>query len=198
LGLVSHNTGAFDSYRHRGECDCTAFAREFNPNPERYPQSWRLILASVKAGIVEEIFSQLFLVSLFVWLGSLVSRDVDGRPSRLVFWVSIILAGLLFGWAHVDDRLPIQGATMGALVSIFSLNAALGILFGWFFWKFGLECAMMAHFLIDALFSALIVPAYLSKSLLVWLGVGSALLIAAVISWRILTITKLVVDTKIS
>ena len=163
----------------------------FNPNPERYPESWRLILASIKAGIVEEIFSRLILVSLFAWLGSRVSRRADGRPSRLVLWTAIILAGLMFGWAHVVDNLSIPGATLEMLTSIFSLNAAFGILFGWFFWKFGLECAMLAHFLVDAIFSTLVVPAYLSEDPLVWIGVGSGLIIAGLISWHVLTGTRL-------
>lgn len=163
----------------------------FNPNPERYPESWRLILASIKAGIVEEIFSRLILVSLFVWLGSRVSRRADSLPSRRVYWAAIIFAGVLFGWAHVDDKLSISSATVEALASIFSMNTALGILFGWYFWKFGLECAMLAHILFDAVFSALVVPAYLSHNYLVWIGVGSGLIIVALISWRVLTNTKL-------
>ena len=161
----------------------------FNPNPERYPQSWRLILASMKAGIVEEIFSRLILVSLFAWLGGRISRSIDGRPSRKVYWTAIILAGLMFGWAHVDDKLMVD-ATAGVLACIFSMNAALGILFGWYFWKFGLECAILSHFLVDAIFSALVVPAYLSNNLVVRIGLGCGLIIAVLMSWRVLTRTK--------
>ena len=93
----------------------------------------------------------------------------------------------MFGWAHVDDNLSIPGATVEMLASIISMNAALGILFGWYFWKFGLECAMLTHFLVDAVFSALVVPAYLSMNYLIWFGLGSASLITALMSLRVLT-----------
>jgi membrane protease YdiL (CAAX protease family) len=161
----------------------------FNPNPEQYPDRWRLILASIKAGIVEELFYRLILVSLFAWLGSRLSRSADGRPSQTVFWIAVILAGLLFGWAHIDDKLSLPGATFAALTSIFSLNAAFGIVFGWLFWKFGLECAMLTHFLIDVIFSAVVVPAYLSKNLVVWIVIVCGFILFVLISWRVLTRT---------
>jgi membrane protease YdiL (CAAX protease family) len=169
-----------------GSLIALAMPGSFNPNPEWYPDSWQLVMASIKAGIVEEIFSRLILVSLFAWLGSRVSRSDDGHPSRKVYWAAIILAGLMFGWAHVDDKLSIPGITTGFLAVILILNTSIGILFGWFYWRLGLECAMLVHFLVDAVFSTLVVPAYLTKDLWVWIGTGSVLIIAALVSFRIL------------
>jgi hypothetical protein len=138
-----------------------------NANPEGYPPSWKLILASVDAGVQEENFSRLFLMTLFVWLGSLVSRQADGRPTQRVFWIAVILSAVLFGWSHIDDKLAEPAIQAFTLVIILAVNTMFGIIFGWLYWQLGLECAILAHFLIDALSSAVIMPAYLSGNLLV-------------------------------
>jgi hypothetical protein len=140
--------------------------------PERYPGAWRLILASVDAGVQEENFMRLFLMTLFVWLGHLVWRDEDGRPTRQVFWSAILLSGVLFGWDHVDDHVASLGLR-GELLTILVLNTIFGILFGWLYWRLGLECAILAHFLVDAIGSGLVLPTYLSGN--PWFGAIVAL-----------------------
>lgn len=42
-----------------------------------------------------------------------------------------------------------------------------GIIFGWLYWKLGIECAILAHFAIDAVASGIVVPAYSSGNLFV-------------------------------
>ncbi|HUW95707.1 MAG TPA: CPBP family intramembrane glutamic endopeptidase [Anaerolineae bacterium] len=148
-----------------------------NVNPASYPADYQLVLASVKAGVVEELFTRFLLISLFVWLGSLFKRSHDGRPTRGVYWGAILLAGLLFGWGHV-------GATLGNPVMI--LCTLLGICFGWLFWKLGIEWAIFAHFAYDALVSAVLLKVYLLNNTLVWIGFVSLVILAAGISWRAL------------
>jgi hypothetical protein len=155
-------------------------------DPEHYPASWQLILASVKAGVTEEIWMRLLLMSFFVWLGSLVGKDGDGRPTRAVFWVAVILCALLFGGSHVESRLAIPGITVGDLVTIMIVNTLVGIVLGWLFWKLGLEGAMLAHFMIDAVASAVVMPAYLSGNLLLQVVVSIGLVLAGAWSVRIL------------
>jgi membrane protease YdiL (CAAX protease family) len=150
---------------------------------DSYPPLWRLVLASVDAGVQEEIFSRLFLMTLLAWLGGLVWRDKEGRPTRGVLWAAIILAGLLFGWGHVDEHFS-NPEIRGVLVTALLVNTALGIAFGWLYWKQGLESAILAHLLVDAVGSAVVVPAYLSDS--VWLGllVLAGLIAVAGLCWR--------------
>jgi hypothetical protein len=133
-------------------------------DPATYPFGWELLSASFKAGVVEELTSRLFLVSLFVWLGSLFKRDVEGRPARGVYWVAILIVGLLFGWAHIDARLGNTAATFGDYTLIMVLNSGLGIYFGWLYWRLGLEWAMFAHFAYDAFVSMVVVPIFLLLS----------------------------------
>ena len=156
-------------------------------DPATYPFGWELLGASLKAGVVEEILTRLFLVSLFVWLGGLFKRDAEGRPTRGVYWAAILLAALMFGWGHVDARLSNPAATFEGYALIMVLSSSLGIYFGWLFWKLGLEWAMFAHFIYDAFISIVVIPVYLLKSPIVWFVLLAGLAIASVISLRFLT-----------
>ncbi len=159
-----------------------------NLNVDRasYPAGYLLVLASVKAGIVEELANRFFLVSLLTWLGGFFSRSSDGRPARGVYWGAILLAGLIFGWAHVDARLGIPGAPFGALAGVMALSTFLGISFGWLYWKLGIEWAILAHFAYDAFVSAILLKVYLLDIVLVWIGfLGFVMLAAGAALWAL-------------
>ncbi|MBN1134945.1 MAG: CPBP family intramembrane metalloprotease, partial [Anaerolineae bacterium] len=160
-----------------------------NADPEQYAASWQLILASIKAGVTEEIWMRVVLMSLLVWVGSLISKDRNGRPTPAVFWVAIVLCALLFAGSHVESRLAIPGITVGDLAVITSSNTFLGIILGWLFWKLGLEAAMLAHFMIDAVASAIVVPAYLSGRLVLQVAVLIGLILAGAWSVQVLART---------
>jgi hypothetical protein len=149
-----------------------------------YPYGWELFFASIKAGIGEEILSRLFLVSLFAWIGHFIKRDLEGRPSRAVYWSAIVLAGLLFGWAHIDARLGHPTATFWDYAYIMFLSSSVGFFFGWLYWKLGLEMAMFAHFTYDAFVSIVLIPVYLLKSPVAWLILLIGLVAVVVISIR--------------
>ena len=151
-----------------------------------YPYGWELFFASFKAGVGEEILSRLFLVSLIAWIGHFIRRDLEGRPSRAVYWSAIILAGLIFGWAHVDARLGHPTATFWDYALIMFLSSGAGIYFGWIYWKLGLEMAMFAHFAYDAYVSMVLIPVYLLKSPLAWLILIIGLVILVIICLRFL------------
>jgi hypothetical protein len=156
-------------------------------DPATYSFGWELLPASFKAGVVEEIVSRFALVSLFVWIGRFFSRDEAGRPTRGVYWFSILLSALIFGWAHVDARLGHPSATFWDYAVIMLLNSGLGFYFGLLFWRLGLEWAIMAHFAYDAFVSMLLVPVYLLGSTLGCIFLVLILCIALVFSWRLLT-----------
>ena len=161
----------------------TTNAAELAARAERLPALWKLFLASIDAGVQEELFSRLFLMSLFAWLGGLIWHDGEGRPVVGVFATAIFLSGALFGLAHIDEELQ-AGIALTPLIRIFILNSLLGGLFGWLYWKLGLEAAMLTHFLIDAFASTLFAPVFLSGSVAIVIAAvvgGSAL--AAMCIW---------------
>ncbi len=114
------------------------------------PPAWQGFLASFYGGIVEEVQLRLFLLTLLAWLGSLVSRDSEGRPTPVVFWIANILAAVIFGLGHLPATAAI-GLPLTALVitRAIVLNGLGGLAFGWLYWKQGLESAMLAHFSAD-------------------------------------------------
>jgi hypothetical protein len=109
-------------------------------------QAWRGALASFYGGIAEETQCRLFLMSLLLWLLARVGGGV--RP--WMYGVAIVLAALLFGAGHLPAAFS-AGMAHGPLSigRIILLNALVGLPFGWLFWKYGLEHAMVAHFSAD-------------------------------------------------
>jgi Type II CAAX prenyl endopeptidase Rce1-like len=148
-------------------------------------------LAAFSAGITEETLYRLFGLSLIAWLGGLLFHDSDGRPNQTVFWVANILFAVGFGLAHLP-----KAATMGLPINTFvvtytlALNGIGGLLFGWMFWTFGLESAMLAHFFADVIMYALLPWIGLQNSgtakYLVTAGVIVLVLLALVWAWRTL------------
>ncbi len=111
-----------------------------------HPAPWQGFLAAFYGGIVEEILSRYFLLTLLAWLGSLIFRSKDRQPSSAVMWVSILISGLIFGLGHLPTAVK-MGISLTPLYIIRTLVLnGVGILYGWLYWKKGLESAMAAHF----------------------------------------------------
>jgi hypothetical protein len=93
-------------------------------------------------GITEELLMRFGFMTFIVWIVFKISK----RLNHLTYYIGILLSSLIFGLGH----LPIVFSTV-AHPSVFLIayiiigNSAAGILFGWQFWKKGLEAAMMAH-----------------------------------------------------
>jgi hypothetical protein len=124
---------------------------------ETYASPLYGFLAAVSAGITEETLFRLFGLSLLAWLGGLLFHDPDGRPKPAVFWTANVLFAVTFGAAHLQTAAAI-GWPINALVitRTIVLNGLGGLAFGWLFWTFGLESAMLAHFFADVILHALI------------------------------------------
>lgn len=121
------------------------------------PSPWQGLLASVGAGITEEIWLRLGLMTLLIWIGAKLTRRE--RPAAWVVWVSIVLATLLFGAMHLPQAAALGEGLTGALVALVLFgNGILGVVFGWLYWKRGLIAAMVAHFSTDIVLKV-IVPA---------------------------------------
>jgi membrane protease YdiL (CAAX protease family) len=120
-----------------------------NPSPASIPSppAWQGFLASFYGGITEEILLRLFVLSLLAWIGHLVNRTPEGRPGIWALWAANILAAVLFGLGHlpatVAAGLPLNGLVITRAIL---LNGLGGVVWGWFYWTFGLESAMICHF----------------------------------------------------
>ncbi|WP_025027690.1 CPBP family intramembrane glutamic endopeptidase [Caldalkalibacillus mannanilyticus] len=118
------------------------------------PAWWKGLLASFYGGITEELQLRLFFMTLLVWIFSKLTRQ-EAKPIHL--WLAIVLAALLFGLGHLPALMAMADLTIttGLIVRTIVLNMIGGVLFGWLYWKKGLESAMLAHFSADIILHVL-------------------------------------------
>jgi len=120
------------------------------------PAAWKGFLASFYGGIAEEILLRLFVMSFLVWLGRFISKPQEGKPTSTVFWVANILAAILFGLGHLPATAMLLPLTPLVITRAILLNGIGGVIFGWLYWKRGLEAAMIAHFSTDIVLHVLL------------------------------------------
>ncbi|ASJ53769.1 metallopeptidase [Brevibacillus formosus] len=106
---------------------------------------WAGILTAIQGGVYEEVMVRLFMMTMIVWiLSKLFGRKSSPKP--WMYWAGIIGAALIFGLGH----LPAANVYFGEITPLLfirtiALNGVAGILFGYLYWKRGLEYAMIAH-----------------------------------------------------
>ena len=59
------------------------------------------------------------------------------------------MAALLFGLSHLPTAFGVVPLTPVVWTYAIVLNGICGMVFGWLYWRKGLEAAMVAHFLVD-------------------------------------------------
>ncbi len=125
------------------------------PAPEIHARidvpAWRSGLASFWAPFFEEVFDRLFLLSLVAWLGMKIFRVTgEGRGRTIALWTANVATALFFGWYHISN----EGLFAEVVPTIVAVRTVLiilapGLAFGWLFWRYGLEAAILSHFVID-------------------------------------------------
>jgi membrane protease YdiL (CAAX protease family) len=110
---------------------------------------WKGFLASFYGGIGEEILLRLFLMTLVVWIIFKIKKTADGKPTDIGIWLAIIISAVIFGLGHLPITGTITSITPLIIVRAVLLNGVGGIIFGWLYWKKGLESAMIGHFFAD-------------------------------------------------
>lgn len=120
-----------------------AFRPEALAGPAKFPSILQMLLGMTYGGLIEEIGVRWGLMGIWAWLVYKVTRSQTAGA-----WVGIIVAAVAFGGLHLPALLQTVGSeafTPVLIVRTVLLNAAGGIVFGWLFWKKGLEAAMMSH-----------------------------------------------------
>jgi len=129
-------------------------AKEFSQTAN--PAAWKGFLASFYGGIAEEILLRLTVMSFLVWLGRFVSKTSEGKPTSAVFWIANILAAVLFGMGHLPTMALLAPLTSLVVTRTILLNGIGGVIWGWLYWKRGLESAMVSHFSADIVLHVLL------------------------------------------
>jgi membrane protease YdiL (CAAX protease family) len=121
-------------------------------NPIIMPSAWEGLLASISAGIREEIWFRLGCMTFLAWMGTLLMRPLFPRPDEPpapIVWIANLLAALLFAVIHLPQAKLLLGLTPAILLFVILGNGVPGMIFGWLYWRRGLIAAVVAHFGFD-------------------------------------------------
>lgn len=93
-------------------------------------------------GLTEEILMRFGLMTLIVWLTSKIFKGTQ----PIVYWIGIIVASIIFALGHFPIAYQaVENPSTGLLTYIIIGNTIGGLIFGWLYWKKGLESAFLAH-----------------------------------------------------
>lgn len=112
------------------------------------PNQFNISLLSriLYGGITEEILVRWFLTSAFAWLAWRVFQRRQGIPKPLYVWAAIGASAVLFAAGHLPAAAAMLGSLPPNVISfVIGGTAPFGMLFGYLFWRYGLEAAVLAH-----------------------------------------------------
>jgi membrane protease YdiL (CAAX protease family) len=111
---------------------------------------WTLLLAALSAGITEEVGFRLGLLTVLIWVTGSIWHDETGRVKPLGFWLANTLIAVLFGAYHLVN-LSALGLPLisGLLIRAILGNGLIALGFGWLYRTYGLESAILTHFILD-------------------------------------------------
>lgn len=93
-------------------------------------------------GITEELLLRFGFMTLLVWVIFKISKKLN----NVAYWIAIVFSAVLFGIGHLPVVYSVISQPNAYLLSYIIIgNAMAGVLFGWLYWKKGLESAMIAH-----------------------------------------------------
>lgn len=93
-------------------------------------------------GLTEELLMRFGLMSFLVW----VTFKFSKRLTPSVYWLAIILSSIVFALGHLPLVLGIVAEpTLGTYLYIILANSLGGLIFGFAYYRQGLECAFIAH-----------------------------------------------------
>lgn len=107
----------------------------------------RRVLFAYEAAMLEELLFRLLLLSLLAWLLGKCWHRPDGLPSEGAGWCANVIAAVVFALIHAP-----RTSSMALTFTPRVMTAGMaGILFGYLYWKRGLEAAIIAHFSADVI-----------------------------------------------
>jgi membrane protease YdiL (CAAX protease family) len=120
------------------------------------PPLWTRLLVSLYGGIAEELGMRLGLMTLIVWMTWLVKATPEKKPTNVGVWIAILIVSVIFGLGHLPMTAQLMEITPLVVTRAIILNGIGGIIFGWLYWRRGLEAAMVSHFSTDIVLHVLL------------------------------------------
>jgi hypothetical protein len=93
-------------------------------------------------GFTEEIIFRFGFMTLVVWLTSKIPK----RGAVNIYWVGILVTATIFAMGHLPVLFQsVENPSMALITYLLIATSFGGIVFGWLYWKKGLESAFIAH-----------------------------------------------------
>ena len=143
------------------ESDLNAMGLDVGKNlsPNAHTTWWSMLLLSFSAGVTEEIVFRLGLLTILAAVANLLWKPRKGTLKPGAFWLANSITALLFAMTHFLNYSALEVTlTFGLIWKTIVGNSLAALMFGWLYWKRGLESAMLTHFLLDIFIYVLIPP----------------------------------------
>ena len=133
----------------------TIFSRFHTFGPLPHPQFPTSLVASLTAGIGEELIFRLFFISFWVWLIAYVI--LKRKWQNQVFWLVATLSALAFAFGHVPPMMILFGLESinqippALMTEIILLNGVVSLFAAYYFRKFGFLAPVGIHFWTDVI-----------------------------------------------
>ena len=112
------------------------------PHP---PEAWRGLLAVPYGAVAEEVLLRLCVQTLCAAGLRRLRGETARPPTGATMWPAIAISTLLFGAGHLPAASRITPLMPALIARTLLLNGIAGAVFGYLYWKRGLEAAMIAH-----------------------------------------------------
>ena len=97
-------------------------------------------------GVTEELLLRWGLMTTLVWLAWRFLQHRTGAPRVKYVWFAIAVSAFFFGVGYLPAASLLLGTLDASIVAfVIGTNAVFGLLFGYLYWQWGLESAMIAH-----------------------------------------------------
>ncbi|MFV8827762.1 CPBP family intramembrane glutamic endopeptidase [Alkalihalobacterium sp. APHAB7] len=112
-------------------------------------------------GVIEEVLIRLFLMSFIVWvLYKLFARAKTTIPHAF-YWIAIVLAAIVFAVGHFPTTQVVFGELSSILIiRSLLLNGLFGVVFGYLYWRKGIEYAIFSHMTAHISMQLLFIPIF--------------------------------------
>lgn len=93
-------------------------------------------------GFTEEILTRFGLMTFVVWF----LYEITKKKENWMYWIGILVAAVLFAAGHLPLVFQsLSDPSIGVISYVLIGNSIGGVIFGWLYWKKGLESAILAH-----------------------------------------------------
>ena len=113
----------------------------------RYEEEWSpttLVFGLLYGGLTEEVLCRWGLMSAIAWLLWAATSRRKAVPAWMIA-AAIGGSSLIFAAGHLPALSALIPLSAGPVIRTLIFNSVIGVWFGWIFWRWHLEAAMLCH-----------------------------------------------------